>query len=71
MISVKVEIDNSYKALINLVRLRGNLTTFEISKILKIPLNKVEMLVFRGVNESYLHKSKEDHTILVFPKYLV
>jgi len=67
---LQVKVDNTYSNLIHLVRQRGCITIREISKSLNIPLERAEMLVFRGVNESHLHKSLTDHVLKVYPKYL-
>ncbi len=67
---LQVKVDNTYSNLIHLVRQRGCMTIQEISKFLNIPLERAEMLVFRGVNESHLHKSLIDHVLKVYPKYL-
>jgi len=69
MMSLKV--DKTYSILINLVRERGKMPIHNISKLLKISIEKTEMLVFRGVNESYLHKSLEDNILMIYPKRLV
>jgi len=69
MMSLKV--DKTYSILINLVRERGKMPIHNISKLLNISIEKTEMLVFRGVNESYLHKSLEDNILMIYPKRLV
>ena len=69
MMSLKV--DKTYSILINLVRERGKTPIHNISKLLKISIEKTEMLVFRGVNESYLHKYLEDNILMIYPKRLV
>ena len=68
---LQVKADMTYSNLIHLVRQRGCITINDISKIMNIPLERTEMLVFRGVNESYLHKTLIDHTLKVYPKRLV
>jgi len=69
MMSLKV--DKTYSILINLVRERGKMPIHNISKLLNISIEKTEMLVFRGVNESYLHKYLEDNILMIYPKRLV
>jgi hypothetical protein len=71
MMSLPLKVDKSYSILINLVRERGKMPIHNISKLLKISIEKTEMLVFRGVNESYLHKYLEDNILMIYPKRLV
>jgi len=68
---MSLKVDKTYSILINLVRERGKMPIHNISKLLNISIEKTEMLVFRGVNESYLHKSLEDNILMIYPKRLV
>ena len=65
----KVNNNPTYRLIIDTVRRKNKISIRDLSRILYLRLEVVEMYVYKGINESYLTKIGEDHKAYIMAKY--
>ncbi len=65
----KVSNNNTYRLIINTVRINPHIKIRDLSHLLHMRLEEVEMYVHKGVNESYLVRVGENNKQYVMAKY--
>ena len=65
----KVSNNNTYRLIIDTVRRKQHIHIRDLSQLLHMRLEEVEMYVYKGVNESYLTRVGENNKQYVMAKY--
>lgn len=65
----KVSNNNTYRLIIDTVRINRRIKIRDLSHLLHMRLEEVEMYVHKGVNESYLVRVGENNKQYVMAKY--
>jgi hypothetical protein len=65
----KVSNNNTYRLIIDTVRRKNHIRIRELSSLLHMRIEEVEMYVHKGVNESYLVRVGENNKQYVMARY--
>ena len=65
----KVSNNNTYRVIIDTVRRKQYIRIRDLSSLLHMRIEEVEMYVHKGVNESYLCRVGEHNKQYVMPRY--
>lgn len=65
----KVSNNNTYRLIIDTVRRKQHIHIRDLSRLLHMRLEEIEMYVHKGVNESYLCRVGENNKQYVMPRY--
>ena len=65
----KVSNNNTYRLIIDTVRRKQHINIRDLSQLLHMRLEEVEMYVHKGVNESYLVRVGENNKQYVMARY--
>ncbi len=61
--------NHTYRLIIDTIRIKNHISIRELSRILHMRIEDVEMYVYKGVNESYLVRVGENNKQYVMAKY--